>query len=121
VLVSIVGLFTLLLVNSVISRYLFQLPIGTSIEITRIAFVWAAFLGVALVSLAPPALGSHNRARLLLRFRAADGFARLGADEAHVRDDVSDARDIAGMALLSHSSHRRALSRERLTARTDMQ
>jgi TRAP-type C4-dicarboxylate transport system permease small subunit len=55
--VPIVGLVTLLLVNSVISRFLFRLPIVTSIEITRIAFVWAAFLGVALVSLASPTLG----------------------------------------------------------------
>jgi TRAP-type C4-dicarboxylate transport system permease small subunit len=65
-LVPIVAFFTLLLVISVASRYLFQLPIVTSIELTRIAFVWAAFLGaavgvkrgvhvrvVALVSLAP--------------------------------------------------------------------
>jgi TRAP-type transport system small permease protein len=69
VLVPIVGFFTLLLVISVFSRYLFQLPIVTSIELTRIAFVWAVFLGaavglkrgvhvrvVALVSLAPAEL-----------------------------------------------------------------
>jgi TRAP-type C4-dicarboxylate transport system permease small subunit len=47
-LVPIMGFFTLLLVISVISRYLFQLPIVTSIELTRIAFVWAAFLGAAV-------------------------------------------------------------------------
>lgn len=67
-LVPLVAFFTLVLVVSVGSRYLFQLPIVTSIELTRIAFVWAAFLGasvgvkrgvhvrvVALVSAAPPA------------------------------------------------------------------
>lgn len=48
VLVPIVAFFTLLLVASVFSRYLFQLPIVTAIELTRIAFVWACFLGAAV-------------------------------------------------------------------------
>jgi TRAP-type C4-dicarboxylate transport system permease small subunit len=65
-LVPIVAFFTILIVVSVFSRYVFQLPIVTTIELTRIAFVWACFLGTAagvkrgthlrivgLVSLAP--------------------------------------------------------------------
>jgi TRAP-type transport system small permease protein len=68
-LVPIVGFFALLLMVSVFSRYVFQLPIVPTIEMTRIAFVWACFLGVAaglkrgvhvrvvaFVSLLPPAL-----------------------------------------------------------------
>jgi TRAP-type C4-dicarboxylate transport system permease small subunit len=68
-LVPIVGSFTILLVVSVFSRYLFQLPIVTTIEMTRLAFVWGCFLGTAagvkrgahlrivgLVSLAPARL-----------------------------------------------------------------
>ena len=47
VLVPIVGFLTLLLIVSVFSRYVFQLPIITSIEMTRLAFIWACFLGVA--------------------------------------------------------------------------
>jgi TRAP-type C4-dicarboxylate transport system permease small subunit len=48
VLAPIVAFFTLVLVISVFSRYVFQLPIVTSIEMTRIAFVWAMFLGAAI-------------------------------------------------------------------------
>jgi TRAP-type C4-dicarboxylate transport system permease small subunit len=47
-LVPIVAFFTLLLVVAVLSRYVLQLPIVTSIEMTRIAFVWACFLGAAV-------------------------------------------------------------------------
>ncbi len=47
VLVPIMIFLTGLLIVSVFSRYVFQLPIVTSIELTRIAFVWACFLGVA--------------------------------------------------------------------------
>jgi TRAP-type C4-dicarboxylate transport system permease small subunit len=47
-LVPIVAFFTLLLVVGVFSRYAFQLPIVTSIEMTRIAFVWACFLAAAV-------------------------------------------------------------------------
>lgn len=47
VLVPIVVFLTGLLIVSVFSRYVFQLPIVTSVEMTRIAFVWACFLGVA--------------------------------------------------------------------------
>jgi TRAP-type C4-dicarboxylate transport system permease small subunit len=47
-LVPIVGFFTLLLVVSVFSRYVFQLPIVTSIELTRLAFVWGCFMGAAV-------------------------------------------------------------------------
>lgn len=47
-LVPIVAFFTLVLVASVFSRYVFQLPIVTSIEMTRLAFVWACFLGAAV-------------------------------------------------------------------------
>src|SRR3546814_4145240 len=46
-LVPIVLFFAGLLIVSVFSRYVFQLPIVTSIEMTRLAFVWACFLGVA--------------------------------------------------------------------------
>jgi TRAP-type C4-dicarboxylate transport system permease small subunit len=46
-LVPIVGFFTILIVVSVFSRYVFQLPIVTTIEMTRLAFVWACFLGTA--------------------------------------------------------------------------
>lgn len=46
-LVPIVGFFTILIVVSVFSRYVFQLPIVTTIELTRLAFVWACFLGTA--------------------------------------------------------------------------
>jgi len=46
-LVPIVLFFTGLLIVAVFSRYVFQLPIVTSIEMTRLAFVWAVFLGAA--------------------------------------------------------------------------
>lgn len=46
-LVPIMAFLTGLLIVSVFSRYAFQLPIVNSIELTRIAFVWACFLGVA--------------------------------------------------------------------------
>ncbi len=46
-LVPIVAFFTFLLVVSGFSRYVFQLPIVTTIELTRLAFVWACFLGAA--------------------------------------------------------------------------
>ena len=46
-LVPIVAFFTVLIVMSVFSRYVFQLPMVTAIELTRIAFVWACFLGPA--------------------------------------------------------------------------
>jgi TRAP-type C4-dicarboxylate transport system permease small subunit len=46
-LVPIVAFFTIVLAVSVFSRYVFQLPIVTSVELTRIAFVWACFLGAA--------------------------------------------------------------------------
>lgn len=43
----IVAFFTLLLILSVFSRYVFQLPIVTSVELTRLTFVWGTFLGAA--------------------------------------------------------------------------
>ena len=46
-LVPIVLFFAGLLIVSVFSRYVFQLPIVTSVELTRLAFVWATFLGIA--------------------------------------------------------------------------
>lgn len=46
-LVPIVLFFAGILIVSVFSRYIFQLPIVSSIEMTRIAFVWACFLGAA--------------------------------------------------------------------------
>lgn len=46
-LVPIMAFLTGLLIISVFSRYAFQLPIVHAIELTRIAFVWACFLGVA--------------------------------------------------------------------------
>ncbi len=46
-LVPIMVFLTGLLIISVFSRYVFQLPIVTAIEMTRLAFVWACFLGVA--------------------------------------------------------------------------
>lgn len=71
-LVPIVLFFAGLLIVSVFSRYVFQLPIVTSVEMTRIAFVWATFLGisagvkrgvhvrvVAFVSLLPAAVRNH--------------------------------------------------------------
>lgn len=48
VLAPIVAFFAIVLIVSVFSRYVFQLPIVTSIEMTRIAFVWAVFLGAAI-------------------------------------------------------------------------
>jgi TRAP-type C4-dicarboxylate transport system permease small subunit len=47
VLVPIVAVFTLLVVLAVVSRYAFNLPFVTSVELTRIAFLWACFLGAA--------------------------------------------------------------------------
>ena len=46
-LVPVVLFFAGLLIVTVFSRYIFQLPIITSVEMTRLAFVWATFLGVA--------------------------------------------------------------------------
>jgi len=46
-LVPIVLFFAGLLIVTVFSRYVFQLPIVTSVEMTRLAFVWATFLGIA--------------------------------------------------------------------------
>lgn len=46
-LVPIVLFFAGLLIIAVISRYVFQLPIVTSVELTRITFVWATFLGIS--------------------------------------------------------------------------
>jgi TRAP-type C4-dicarboxylate transport system permease small subunit len=46
-LVPVVLFFAGLLIVSVISRYVFQLPIVTSVELTRITFVWATFLGIS--------------------------------------------------------------------------
>lgn len=46
-LVPIVLFFAGLLIVSVFSRYVFQLPIVTAVELTRLAFVWATFLGIA--------------------------------------------------------------------------
>lgn len=46
-LVPLVLFFTSLLIVSVFSRYVFHIPIVTSIEMTRLAFVWACFLGAA--------------------------------------------------------------------------
>lgn len=46
-LVPIVLFFAGLLIVSVFSRYIFQLPIVTSVELTRLAFVWATFLGIS--------------------------------------------------------------------------
>lgn len=46
-LVPIVLFFAGLLIVSVFSRYVFQLPIIASVELTRLAFVWATFLGIA--------------------------------------------------------------------------
>lgn len=46
-LVPIVLFFTGLLIVAVFSRYVFQLPIVTSVELTRLAFMWATFLGIA--------------------------------------------------------------------------
>jgi len=46
-LVPIVLFFAGLLIVSVFSRYVFQLPIITSVEMTRVAFVWATFLGIS--------------------------------------------------------------------------
>lgn len=46
-LVPIVLFFAGLLIVSVFSRYVFQLPIVTSVELTRISFVWATFLGIS--------------------------------------------------------------------------
>ena len=47
ILVPVVVFLTGLLIVSVFSRHIFQPPIVTSIELTRLAFVWACFLGVA--------------------------------------------------------------------------
>lgn len=46
-LVPVVLFFAGLLIVSVFSRYVFQLPIVTSVELTRLAFVWATFLGIS--------------------------------------------------------------------------
>jgi TRAP-type C4-dicarboxylate transport system permease small subunit len=46
-LVPVVLFFTGLLIVTVFSRYIFQLPIVTSVEMTRLAFVWATFLGIS--------------------------------------------------------------------------
>lgn len=46
-LVPIVLFFAGLLIVSVFSRYVFQLPLVTSVELTRLAFVWATFLGIS--------------------------------------------------------------------------
>lgn len=45
-LVPIVLFFAGLLIVSVFSRYVFQLPIVSATELTRLAFVWATFLGI---------------------------------------------------------------------------
>lgn len=39
---------TALVVGAVVSRYVFDLAIVTSVELTRIAFVWACFVGAAV-------------------------------------------------------------------------
>lgn len=46
-LAPIVAFFTGLMILSVISRYVFQLPIVNAVEMIRLAFVWACFLGAA--------------------------------------------------------------------------
>ncbi|KAA0971186.1 TRAP transporter small permease [Aureimonas fodinaquatilis] len=46
-LVPIVLFFAGLLIVSVFSRYVFQLPIVSATELTRLAFVWATFLGIS--------------------------------------------------------------------------
>ena len=47
ILVPVVGFLALVLIVSVFSRYVFQLSIVTTTEMTRIAFVWGVFLGAA--------------------------------------------------------------------------
>jgi len=49
--------FTALLIVAVFSRYVFDISIVTSVEMTRIAFVWAVFLAAASVT----ARGAHVR------------------------------------------------------------
>lgn len=40
--------FILIVFLGVVTRYVFQMPIITSVELARIGFVWAAFLGAAV-------------------------------------------------------------------------
>jgi TRAP-type C4-dicarboxylate transport system permease small subunit len=40
--------FILIVFLGVVTRYVFQMPIITSVELARIGFVWAAFLGAAI-------------------------------------------------------------------------
>ena len=40
--------FILIVFLGVVTRYLLQMPIITSVELARIGFVWAAFLGAAI-------------------------------------------------------------------------
>ena len=40
--------FILIVFLGVVTRYVFQVPIITSVELARIGFVWAAFLGAAV-------------------------------------------------------------------------
>ncbi len=52
-----VAVFTGLVIIAVTSRYVFDLSIVTSVELTRIAFVWACFLGASV----GVARGAHIR------------------------------------------------------------
>jgi len=85
-LVPVVLFFAGLLIVSVFSRYVFQLPIITSVELTRLAFVWATFLGiaagvkrgvhvrvVAFVQLFPPQLRAN-----LVRYLVHGSFLAFG-------------------------------------------
>lgn len=47
-LVPLVAFLAVLLILAVFSRYVLHLPIITSVEMTRIAFVWGCFLGAAV-------------------------------------------------------------------------
>ena len=40
--------FILIVFLGVVTRYVFQMPIITSVELARIGFIWAAFLGAAV-------------------------------------------------------------------------
>lgn len=65
--------FTLLLMISVVSRYVFDFSIVESVELTRIAFLWSVFLAAAAVV----GRNAHIRITFLTNRFAASRFGLL--------------------------------------------